>query len=116
MSAAHLPFAEAMAFQLMARLHDYELGVAQLMLAPLDAELYRRSSDDMDAMRLLATDVPMASVAWAEVMIRHFELMHGLWRVQRAPSGGLVLAPLHANLGQAVRRLSHRCLQLVAAP
>ena len=77
-----------------------------------DPELYRRVTGHVDAMRLHAAELPSLSVAWAEVMICHFELMHGVWRSPACGQpGGLV--PLRARLDAARERLAHRCLQLM---
>jgi hypothetical protein len=80
--------------------------------APRDAAQYRRVSGHIDNMRLYASALPDVSVAWVEVLIRHFELTHGLWRGQQAP-GGVDLRALQAQLLDAVRRLSRKCAQLM---
>jgi len=53
-------------------------------------------------------------VAWVELLIRHFELTHGIWRQQQqgpAPEG---LAVQEANLRVAIQRLHRLGLRLVA--
>jgi hypothetical protein len=112
MSASQAHALTAIAFQLLAALENYEKDVAAMLHGPLDPEAYRRVSGHIDTMRMYAAALPALSVAWVEVMIRHFELTHGLWRVQRAPEAA-DLAQLHAQLLDAVRRLSHKCVQLL---
>jgi hypothetical protein len=114
MSASQFNAFSAIAFQLAATLETYEADVAKMLKAPLDAELYRRVSGHVDQMRMYAAALPPLSVAWVEVLIRHFELTHGLWRSQREP-GTVELGPLHQQLLDAIRRLSRRCVQLMPA-
>jgi hypothetical protein len=57
--------------------------------------------------------LPAVSVAWVEVMIRHFEVTHGIWRVQREGPAAVDLHRLHQQLQQAVQRLSRKCVQLM---
>jgi hypothetical protein len=52
-------------------------------------------------------------VAWVEVLIRHFELTHALWRLQHDGSASVELAALRKNLFDAVLRLSQKCTQLM---
>ncbi|MCC2676214.1 MAG: hypothetical protein K0R58_3161 [Ramlibacter sp.] len=112
MSASQVHAFSAIAFQLAATLETYEADVAAMVKAPLDAELYRHVSAHVDQMRMYAAALPPLSVAWVEVMIRHFELTHGMWRSQREP-GSVQLGPLQDQLLDATRRLSRRCVQLM---
>jgi hypothetical protein len=113
MSASQAPALTAIAFQLLAALETYERDVAVMLKAPLDPEAYRRVSKHIDTMRMYAAELPVLSVAWVEVMIRHFELTHGLWRVQHAPEAA-DLPQLHAQLREAARRLAQKCVQLLS--
>jgi hypothetical protein len=112
MSAPQYQALSAIAFQLAATLEAYDEGVAAMVAAPMDAELYRRVSGQVDQMRMYSAALPTLSGAWVEVLIRHFELTHGLWRAQREPES-VALPELHAQLRDAVRRLSDRCRQLI---
>jgi hypothetical protein len=114
MSASQFQALSAIAFQLAATLETYEQDVAAMLRTPADADLYRRVSGHVDQMRMYAAALPPLSVAWVEVLIRHFELTHGLWRVHREP-GSVPLAELHEALRDAIRRLSKRCVQLMPA-
>jgi hypothetical protein len=80
---------------------------------PRDPEQYQRVSANMDRMRMYAASLPPLAVAWVELMIRHFELTHGLWRLQRQEASALELAELHAQLRQAMQQLSRKCMQLM---
>jgi len=115
MSASDAPALSAIAFQLAAALDGYEQDIAQLVRGPFDSDAYQRASGRMDAMRMYAASLPMLSVAWVEVMIRHFELTHGIWRLQKDPADGPDLQQLHARLREAVQRLAHKCVQLMPA-
>jgi hypothetical protein len=112
MSASQAQALSAIAFQLAAALQAYEEEVDSMVAAPLDAEQYQRVSQRMDEMRMYATAFPALSVAWVELMIRHFELMHGLWRTQQ-DRGATNLRALQAQLTEAVSRLSRKCVQLM---
>lgn len=112
MSASQAQALSAIAFQLAAALQAYEEEVAVMVAAPLDAEQYQRVSKRMDEMRMYATALPTVSVAWVELMIRHFELTHGLWREQQ-DRGAADLRALQAQLTEAVFRLSRKCVTLM---
>lgn len=114
MSASQGPALTAVAFQLAAALEMYQQEVAGMVAAPQDAEQYQRVSRRMDEMRMYAAALPAVSVAWVELMIRHFELTHGLWRAQQ-DGGATDLRPQQAQLAEAVLRLSRKCGQLVPA-
>lgn len=111
MSASQAPALSAIAFQLAAALDVYEQDVALLVRAPLDPELYHRVSGHMDRMRMYAAALPGLAVPWVELMIRHFELTHGLWRQHGCEE--VDLQQLHAQLRDAVRTLASRCVLLM---
>jgi hypothetical protein len=113
MSAPQHQALSAIAFQLAAALDNYEQDVHALVAASFDPELYRRISRQMDDMRMYAAALPQVSVAWVEVMIRHFELTHAMWRNSRAGEPAVELQPLLAHLREAVARLSRKCAQLM---
>ena len=115
MSAPDAQALSAVAFQLAAALDAYEQDIATLVRGPFDTDAYQRASRQMDHMRMYAAALPMLSVAWVEVMIRHFELTHGIWRLQKEPGQGMDLAQLHAQLRSAVERLSRKCMLLMPA-
>jgi hypothetical protein len=114
MSAPQFQALSAIAFQLAATLDAYEEAVIAMLAAPTDPELYRRVSGQVDQMRMYAAALPTLSGAWVEVLIRHFELTHGLWRAHREP-GAAAVPELHAQLRDSVQRLSKRCIQLMPA-
>lgn len=113
MSASQAPALSAIAFQLAATLDAYEQDVAALVRAPLDTEAYHRVSRHMDQMRMYAAALPLVSVAWVEVMIRHFELTHGIWRMHKDGADAADLRALHGQLREAVRGLARKCVQLM---
>lgn len=113
MSAPDLLLCGAVAFQLAATLERYEHDVAQLVAGPLDPEVYHRVSALVDQMRTQAAALPPLSVAWVEVLIRHFELTHGLWRRQH--QGAADIQQLHAQLRRATGQLARECSQLLPA-
>lgn len=112
MSASQHQALGAVAFQLAATLETYEEDIVAVLASPGDAERYRRASAHIDEMRMYAAALPLVSVPWVEVMIRHFELTHGLWRAQHAPES-VDMERLHAQLRESVQRLSQKCMRLL---
>ncbi|HSV78309.1 MAG TPA: hypothetical protein VLK85_03760 [Ramlibacter sp.] len=110
MSAHEAQALSAIAFQLAATLDGYRQDMAAMVGAGFDPELYRRVSGHMDDMRMYAADLPPLSVAWVEVLISHFELTHGFWRVQKEGAASADLRLLHGHLDDAVQRLSRKCV------
>jgi hypothetical protein len=103
----------AIAFQLAAELESYQEQADALIRAPFDPDLYQRVSRHIDSMRMYAAALPSVSVAWVEVLIRHFELTHALWRLQHDGKASVELAALRKSLFDAVDRLSQKCTQLM---
>lgn len=113
MSASDAHVLSAVAFQLAAAADAYDADMAELVRSGYDPELYRRVSRQMDEMRMYAPALPPVSVTWVEVMIRHFELTHGLWRMQKDGSGAAELRAVHGELQHSLQRLSRLCAQLM---
>ena len=113
MSASQAHALSAIGFQLAATLDAYEQDVCALVAGGFDSERYRRLSRHMDEMRMYSAALPAVSVAWVEVMIRHFELTHELWRVQQSGPRSAELREVHLRLQEATQRLSRKCAQLM---
>jgi len=116
MSASEAPALTAVTLQLVAALDGYEQDVNTLVQQRLDPEQYQRVSGHMDRMRQYASALPGLSAAWVEVMIRHFELTHALWREFNAQADPAQVQQITQDHLQAVRRLRRQALQLLAAP
>lgn len=114
MSVSQGPALSAIAFQLAAALDAYEQDVAQLVRAPADLDAYHRMGQHIDRMRMYAAALPPVAVAWVEVMIRHFELTHGVWRWQQDPAT-VDLEQLRGPLREAVQVLARKCAALMPA-
>jgi hypothetical protein len=104
----------AIGMQLVEKLDGYEVDLDRLLLAPHDPELYRQISHSVDHMRMLSATLPKLSVCWVELLIRHFELTHGLWRIQQGSEQPGAMEPLREQAQHAARRLRERCLEVVA--
>lgn len=113
MSAGHSHVASATAFQLVARLEHYEQDMGQMLACPTDPELYGEVARHMDQMRLYAASLPEVSVAWVELLIRHFELTHCVWRMRQAGEGAAELQELRGQHQEAVQSLARKCRQLI---
>jgi hypothetical protein len=112
MSAFDAPALSAIAFQLAAALDAYEQDLALLVRTPSDTDTYHRVGRHMDQMRMYAAALPPLAVPWVEVMIRHFELTHGLWRWQQDPASA-DLKQLYGQLRDATGVLARKCVALM---
>lgn len=113
MSASHASALDAIAFQLVAALENYEAAVERMLAGWPDLEGYREVSDRVEKIRLYSSALPDLRVQWVEVLISHAELVHFLWRMQyadrdaaRAQIGGV-----REQHGHAVRALRERCMR-----
>src|SRR4051812_3350647 len=116
MSASQGSALTAIAFQLAGALEAYELDIEQMVSHQNDPELYQRVGQHMDRMRLYAASVPRLSVAWVELLIRHFELTHALWRHQKGELPAQAERDVRLAQRNAAQVLRRQCLQLVASP
>lgn len=116
MSAAQGSALTAIAFQLAATLESYEENIGALVRTPGDLELYQRISRQVDEMRMYSAAWPSLSVAWIEVLIRHFEVTHTLWQQQQGAADAACLAQRHEHLQSAITRLRQLCRRAISAP
>ena len=103
-------------FQLVAEIEAYELDVDRMVAPDRDPELYQRVGHHMDQMRMYAAAVPRLSVAWVELLIRHFELTHALWRLQKGEADARAVREIRLAQRNAAHALRRKCLQLLATP
>ncbi|MBA2676090.1 MAG: hypothetical protein H0U68_20750 [Ramlibacter sp.] len=112
MSASQASAATAIAFQLIAALDRYKAEVEQLAALRVDPEAYHRLRLSLDEMRRYAFELPSLSLAWVELLIRHFELVHALWKQQQQGDlGQEAFAALHQNHRDCLETLRVRCLR-----
>jgi hypothetical protein len=114
MSARQASAVNAVYLQLMGAVDAYALETARLSSARVDPEAYHRMRVHLDDMRRYAQDVPGLSASWVELLIRHFELLHVRWKIER---GEQDLASLHtvvANHDAAVQSLRTLCRAMLA--
>ncbi|MBC5765326.1 hypothetical protein [Ramlibacter albus] len=111
MSASQASALTAIAFQLAAALEAYEAELDRMTGVHIDPELYQLVAQCMDDMRMFAASLPKLSVLWVELMIRHFEYTHGLWRGQRGEATAAELQALYARLREATRTLHGACVR-----
>jgi hypothetical protein len=114
MSASEGSAVSALTFQLLAQLDAYEQVLGRLVACPGDIELYHSVSGHMDDLRLYAGAFPALSVPWVEVLIRHFELTHGLWWQSRQGKEWQDIRALHTRLVTAVHALRQASRGLLA--
>jgi hypothetical protein len=103
----------AIVSQFLGALDAYGREVDSMLAHHEDLALYQVVSQRMDEMRRYAGGVPHVGAPWVEVLIRHFELTHGLWKVQQGLMQASELQPLRGQHAQAVRALQQRLLQVV---
>lgn len=116
MSAHHAPALDAIAFQLVAALEQYEQDAGTMVATWLDMEQYGKVSDEVEQMRMLSAALPQLSVAWVEFLISHAELVHSLWRLrfqEREEDRGRLEA-VRTRHAECLRSLRARCVRLLA--
>jgi hypothetical protein len=114
MSHSHFPVLNAILFQLLAELEQYETHIERLgrdWEARQDVMLFGEPGKSMDRMRVLAVAIPQLSAHWVMVMISHTELMHNLWRMTKGEP--LDLAAEVGDHLAAVTGLSAKCRRLL---
>jgi hypothetical protein len=117
MTASHAPVLDAIAFQLTAALDVYERDVDSMVACWLDMDLYRKVSDEVEEIRMYcAALMPQLSVAWAELLIAHAELVHSLWRLRfrEDAEDGERLREVRARHDACLKSLRARCLRYLA--
>jgi hypothetical protein len=82
MSAFQSQALDAVAFQLVAALEQYDQDTARMVSAWPELEMYRSVSEQIEKIRLYASTLPTASVQFVELLIAHAELVHFLWRAE----------------------------------
>jgi hypothetical protein len=98
--------------QLFAQLGRYEAALDGLALQGWSAPLYAELSAAFAAARDCAGDLPQLGMAWAVLMVHHFELARGLWMMQgTVDAAGERLVSEHRLLLAALRE---RCERLAA--
>ena len=115
MSAHSAPALDACVLQLAALLEGYEQDVRTMVDTWLDMDVYRRVSAEVEDIRMYCGNLPQLSVAWAELLIAHAELVHSLWRLRfrDADADRGVFQEVVARHGACVRSLRARCLRLL---
>jgi len=116
MSASHATAPDAVAFQLVAALDSYECDVDAMIRAPLDMDLYREVSEQVDQVRMHAAALPTLGAQWVELLIAHTELVHCLWRYNHGHEATLPgeADAIRAHHAECVAALRSRCLRLAA--
>lgn len=115
MSASEAPALDAIAFQLVAALEEYDVGAADMVDTWPDMERYRRVSEQIDRIRLYSAALPSLSVHWVELLIAHAELVHSLWRLRFREDGAdrERLHQVREHHGHCVESLRTRCLRVL---
>jgi nucleotide-binding universal stress UspA family protein len=104
----------AIASQLASALVAYETEIDSMAAQPQDLDAYRRVSGRMDQMRLYASAMPQLSVPWVELLIRHFELTHGIWQLQQDRIKDADLIVLRHQHHEAVQSVSSHVRKVLA--
>lgn len=108
MSASQDSLLTATALQLLGTLELYRSDLDRVANSRFDPELYQEVSARVDQMRLYAATMPEVSVAWVELLIRHFELAHGLWRLGQGAADAAEIDRLRRSQHEAVNVLRER--------
>jgi hypothetical protein len=115
MSASQSAALDAIAFQLLAALDEYEADTEAMVSAWPDLERYVAVSAQVEKIRMYCAARPELRVQWVELLIAHAELIHHLWRAQYGKD-----RPLREHLAQprshhttAIASLRRRCAREV---
>lgn len=111
MSAFPASALDTVAMQLAVALDQYEDDVAAMADTWLDLDRYRQVSVEIEEIRALCSTLPQLSAPWAELLIAHAELIHGLWRLQfeHAAPAATGLAALRERHSASLAALRRRC-------
>ncbi|MES2938560.1 MAG: hypothetical protein V4864_12820 [Pseudomonadota bacterium] len=113
MSASQASAATAIAFQLSGALEAYAAEVEQLAALRTEPEAYHRLRLQLDEMRRYSVELPSVSVAWVELLIRHFELAHALWKQQQGELAADAVLALHDSHRSCLAKLRAQCLRIL---
>ena len=116
MSASESNALDAIAFQLVAALEQYDVDVGRMVAAWPDLDAYRAVSEQIETIRMYSSTLPEVRVQWVEVLISHAQLIHHLWRMQWAPPGrpNAQVAGIRERHADCVAALRKRCLRVIA--
>lgn len=93
-----------LAAQLAQHLQHYEKVLEVLAVQGWSTAAYAELSVAFDAARQCARDWPQAGMAWALLVVHHFELAHALWMLQgRMDEAGERLLQEHRGLLRMMR-------------
>jgi hypothetical protein len=116
MSAAQSHALDAIGYQLVAALEQYEADVTSMIQTWPDLDRYREVSEQVEKIRLYSSSLPDLRVQWVELLIAHSELVHFLWKAQYGRDGGAreLIGPVREHHGDAVSALRDRCVRALA--
>jgi len=103
----------ATALQFLSRIDAYEAEVQVLLTEGVDETALSGVRLRLDALRPLAAMLPGLSLAWAELLIRHFELAHMVWQRQGGTLATGRFKQVRESHEAACRRLRRQCEMLV---
>jgi hypothetical protein len=115
MSASEGRALDAIAFQLLAALEEYDQDTARMIAGWPELDLYRSVSDQMEKIRLYSSAVAEATVQSLELLIAHAELVHLLWRAEYAGDRTSLeaLEEVREHHADCVAALRNRCLRVM---
>jgi hypothetical protein len=111
MSASSEPALRTIAFELARALDRYQLDFDEMIESWMDAHHYRAVTRELHDIRLMRGSLPEVSGEMADVLIRHVELVHSVWKVHSRPSGETPeqLKRLRARHRCAVDAMRRKC-------
>lgn len=117
MSASEGRALDAIAFQLLAALEEYDQDTARMIAAWPELELYRSVSDQVEKIRLYCSSMPEAAVQSLELLIAHAELVHLLWRAEYGGDRKSLEAidGVRDHHADCVAALRNRCMRVMRA-
>jgi len=115
---SHFDQLDAIAFQLIAALEQYDEDVGGLVRrwhVEQDMERYALVSRKVDEIRNLCGALPAVAAQWVTVLISHTELMHGLLRLARPTSDAALLEEQLLDHQAVIEALRSKCRRMLLA-
>lgn len=116
MSASSLPATRTVASQLAQALARYQNDLDQMVESWMDREYQHTVAAELHDIRMMKGALPQLSDEMAEVLMRHVELVHSVWKAQIRPSPDATceMKRLRQRHRAAVEAMGRKCVELAA--
>lgn len=115
MAKGHLIELAAAAAAALQWLDRYLECLEELLRSPEDTSVYRRNSEQFDAMRGLTATLPHVRICWVDVLISRFELLNAASRTKKGSGADAELARLHERHLEALGCFRRHCWDYISS-